>query len=77
MSQYRVVPFMSSIREGQSADAAAKQLQAVIDEHTGKGWELDQVANVNLEVRPGCLAAFFGTKSSYIVYNQVIFRRGP
>lgn len=76
MYKYLVVPFMSSIKEGQSAKAAADQLQRLIDEQTkGSAWELDHVANVNMEVRPGCLSALFGAKSAFIVYNQVIFRR--
>lgn len=73
--RYKVVPFLSSIKEGASAEQAGNQLQQVIDKTVSAGWELHQVANVNIEIQPGCLGALFGAKAAWVVYNQLIFRR--
>ena len=73
--QYQVVPFIGRIRGSQSADEVGKQLQAVIDQYTGQGWEFHTLSNVNIEVRPGCLAGLFGASVSYVRFDQLIFRR--
>jgi hypothetical protein len=73
--QYTVVPFIGKIKGGQSAGEVAAQLQALIDQHSAQGWELQQVTDVNIEVQPGCLGGLLGAKVAYIRFDQVIFRR--
>lgn len=75
--QYRVVPFIGRVRSNQSADEVGQQLQAVIDEYAGQGWEFHTLGNVNIEIRPGCLAGIFGASVSYVRFDQLIFRREP
>ena len=73
--EYKVVPFIGSIDEGQGADVAAHQLQSVISDYARDAWEFVQLGDVNIEVKPGCLGKFLGKKSEYIRFDQVIFRR--
>ena len=72
--KYSVVPFIGRIKDSQSAGEVSKQLQALIDQYASQGWELHEVSNVNIEVKPGCLAMLLGAKSSYIRFDQVIFK---
>jgi len=74
--QYKVVPFIGRIKMGKgSAQEVAEQLQALIDQFVGEGWEYYRIDPVQIEVRPGCLASLFGAQASYINFDQVIFRR--
>jgi hypothetical protein len=73
--RYAVVPFIGRIKGSQSAGEVANQLQSLIDQHSNQGWELHEVTNVNIEVRPGCLASLFGGQASYMRFDQVIFRQ--
>jgi hypothetical protein len=72
---YRVVPFMGRIRGSASAGEVSKQLENLINTEVRNGWEFCQLGDVNIEVSPGCLAGLFGSKMSYMQYDQVIFRR--
>lgn len=74
-SEYKVVPFIGRLQSGQNAEEVSNQLQAVIDQHSKQGWEFHTLNDVNIEVRPGCLAGLFGAKASYIQFDQIIFRR--
>ena len=74
--EYKVVPFIGRIKRKQSAADVSAQLEAVIDSYASEGWELYQMADVNIEVSPGCLAGLFGGKQSYVRFDQLIFRRG-
>ncbi|ACB77048.1 DUF4177 domain-containing protein [Opitutus terrae] len=73
--EYKVVPFIGRIQSGQGADIAAQQLQSVISQHATGGWELVQLGDVNIEVKPGCLAGLFGSGVTYVRFDQLIFRR--
>jgi hypothetical protein len=73
--QYKVVPFIGKIKGKQSAEEVSSQLQGVIDSITQQGWEFYQMADVNIEVKPGCLAGLSGAKESYVRFDQLIFRR--
>lgn len=73
--EYRVVPFMGKIKGGQAAGEVSRQLQELITQNCSGGWEFYQLADVAIEVQPGCISALFGAKVAYITYNQVIFRR--
>ena len=73
--EYRVVPFIGRIKGKQAAAEVSRQLQSVIEENTGQGWEFCQIADVNIEIAPGCLGSLFGGKESYARFDQVIFRR--
>ena len=73
--RYSVVPFIGRIKGSQSATEVANQLQSLIDQYAGQGWELHEVTNVNIEVRPGCLGSLFGGQVSYMRFDQVIFRQ--
>ena len=72
---YRVMPFIGRIKGNQTAGDVADQLEALIDEGVKEGWEFDQVSNVNIEVKPGCLSGLFGAKESYTRFDMVIFKK--
>jgi hypothetical protein len=73
--QYKVVPFIGRIRGSGTAEEVSKQLQTLIASETRDGWEFSQLGDVNIEVSPGCIAALFGAKVSYVKFDQLIFRR--
>ena len=72
--QYKVVPFIGRIQGSQSTSDVSEQLQSLINQYAAQGWEFHQINDVNIEVRPGCLAGLFGAKTSYVKLDQAIFR---
>jgi hypothetical protein len=76
---YLVVPFIGRINTGffssENAGTVSRQLQSLINSHSQQGWEFQSLAKVGVEVAPGCLASLFGAKTSYITFDQAIFRR--
>ena len=72
---YKVVPFIGQVKGAQSASDVAGQLEATISQHCEDGWELLQLADVNIEVQPGCLGALMGRKVEYVRFDQLIFRK--
>jgi hypothetical protein len=75
---YLVVPFVGRINTGflstQNAGTVSRQLQTLINRHAQQGWEFHSITKVSVEVAPGCLA-LFGATTSYVTFDQVIFRR--
>ena len=76
---YLVIPFIGRIKSGffssENAETVSRQLQSLINQYSQQGWEFHNIAKVDIEVAPGCLASLFGAKTSYITFDQVIFRR--
>jgi hypothetical protein len=77
--QYKIVPFIGQNRGRLSAEDVAAQLEALISQNVAAGWEFYQLSDVNIEVRPGCIAGLFGASAQYVRFDQLIFRReeGP
>ena len=73
--QYQVVPFIGQIKSKQSAGDVSVQLQGIINQYAAQGWEFYELNDVNIEVRPGCIASLFGARVAYIQFDQLIFRR--
>lgn len=77
--EYMVVPFVGRLKSGlfsvQDAGDVSKQLAAVINQHASQGWEFHTLNDVDIEVKPGCLAGLFGAKTAFMPFDQVIFRR--
>ena len=78
--EYRVVPFIGRLKSGlfgsvEDAAEVSKQLEAVINQHASQGWEFVAVNDVNIEIKPGCLAGLFGGKTAYMPLDQVILKR--
>jgi hypothetical protein len=63
------------MRSGGAVGQVSAQLESTINENAGQGWEFYSLDNVDIEIRPGCLASLFGARVSYITFNQIIFRR--
>ena len=79
--EYRVVPFLGEMGKGafssRDTSQVTKQLQEVIDENVGDGWEFYRIEHVYVYLKPGCLGRLFlqsGNTSSLPV-DQIIFRR--
>jgi hypothetical protein len=72
--QYLVVPFIGQSTGSVSASEVAKQMERVIEDHASRGWEFYQLSDVNIEVRPGCLAGLLGAPVQYVRFDQLIFR---
>lgn len=76
---YLVIPFIGRIKSGflnsENAETVSRQLQSLINQYSQQGWEYHNIAKVDIEVTPGCLARLFGAKTSNITFDQVIFRR--
>jgi len=46
----------------------------LIDNYVSAGWEYVGMERVQIEVSPGCLASLLGKSSSFIDFDQVIFK---
>jgi hypothetical protein len=77
MYEYKVVPFIGQAKEGDKAGAqkVAEQLQRLINEVVGLGWEYVAVEQVQIAVKPGCLGALLGVKTAVVNFDQVVFRK--
>jgi hypothetical protein len=73
--QYRVVPFIGSIKSGQAAGEVAQQLESAINQQVAQGWEFWTFYDGNIQVQTGCIAGLMGAKASYMAYDQLVFRR--
>lgn len=73
--KYKVVPFIGKVKGRQVAEDVSKNLETVINEQASQGWEFYQLNDVNIEIQPGCLASLLGAKTSYVLYDQIIFCR--
>ena len=77
--EYKVVPFRGQIKTGlfssEGPSVASKQLEGVIHQFVGEGWEFMEVSHIHILTEPGCIAGLFGQRATTIVYDQVIFRR--
>ena len=72
---YKVVPFIGQIKSGQNAGEVSRQLQSSIDKVAKEGWGFYQLTNTNIEIKPGCIEGLFGSKVSYVTFDQIIFRK--
>ncbi len=76
---YLVIPFIGKIKRGffssENAETVSRQLQSLFNQYSQRGWEFHNIAKIDIEVTPGCLASLFGAKASYITFDQVVFRR--
>ena len=77
--EYLVVPFVGQLKSGvfsvENAQNVTAQLQSVINQYGQQGWEFYRIDKVNVQIKPGCLAALFGASASYITFDQIIFRQ--
>lgn len=72
--RYKVVPFRGHAKGGLDATDVARQLEVIIQHYASQGWEFYQLSDVNIEIRPGCIAGLFGATVQYARFDQVIFR---
>lgn len=79
--QYLVVPFVGELKRGvfsvESASTVSQQLQDVINQYGQQGWEFYRLDDVDVQVKPGCLASLLGASATFLTFNQIIFRRPP
>ena len=75
--RYRVMPFIGKIKSNQSAVDVSNQLEALVNEGTKEGSQFDQLSNVNIQVKPGCIAGLFGASESYVRFDMVVSKREP
>lgn len=72
---YAVEPFRGSIDGKKTAADVSKQLQVLINKYAQKGWQFHSIADISIEVSPGCIAALFGQKIFQTKIDQVVFCR--
>lgn len=73
---YSVVPFVAVIAHGKGSDAAAAQLQQLINEYAGGGWEYVRLESVETYVHGdnGCFG-IGATPPRTTVYSMAVFKR--
>lgn len=80
---YKVVPFIGNLKKDvftvENAQKVSDQLQQLINAHAQQGWEFYRIDAVQIQISPGCLAGLFGQRTSWITFDQVVFRQqvGP
>ena len=60
----RVVPFDGKIKGSGSTSDVSEQLQSLINSTASDGWELVVMADVGIEVSPGCIGGLLGKRRS-------------
>ena len=71
--EYKVIPFIGKLKSGffgsvENAGVVSKQLESAISQHASQGWEFVALNDVNIEIKPGCLAGLFGSKTAYMPF---------
>lgn len=72
--RYQVMPFIGKIKANQSAIEVSNQLEELLNKGAENGLEFVELSSVNIEVQPGCLAALFGAKASYVRFDMAVFK---
>jgi hypothetical protein len=52
----------NSFFSSENAETVSRQLQSLINQYSQQGWEVHNIAKVDIEVTPGCLASLFGAR---------------
>ncbi len=77
--EYLVVPFIGEVKTGffskEGPETASRQLQTLINNYAQQGWDFDQLGQITILVKPGCLGALMGREASPVMFDQVIFRK--
>jgi hypothetical protein len=72
--EYKVVPFHPTITDKVGTDAAAKELQLLIENITNQGWKFVSLESLTTTVKPtGC--ASLGSKNEILNVQLVIFSK--
>jgi hypothetical protein len=76
MAKYKVefLPQDLQISKG-TLDSAVNIIETLINDKASQGWELDQIAEISITEKAGCLASMFGAKSFTVNYNLVVFKK--
>ena len=72
---YKVIPFIGSIKKKQNAGHVSDQLQDIINEQAGLGFEFHSIGEVSIAVDQGCLASLLGRGTEYTKFDQLFFRK--
>ena len=74
--EFRVLPFVANITQQQGSAEAASQLQQVISQYSGQGWEFVRLETVETFINgdSGCLG-FGSTDSRWERYKVIVIRR--
>jgi hypothetical protein len=76
--QYKMIQLPRNIAvkaKEKRGQEAAIYLQGVADEQAQQGWEFYRIDTFGVVTQPGCLAALFGAKETYINYYVATFRK--
>ncbi len=70
--EYKVVPFNANLQQKDTANAAAAQLQSLIDQYNAEGYELVSLGSIDtyVEGSNGCLG--IGAKPGYNTSVEVV-----
>jgi len=52
---------------------AVRSFADLINRETNGGWEFHSMESIMVYQKPGCLAALFGQKTSYVPFNMLVF----
>lgn len=78
MYQYKMVQVPPNIQVTASAhkgNEAAAYLEDIINKMAREGWEFYRIDSVGVDLKQGCLSAFFGPKSILTTYYVISFRK--
>ena len=65
--EYKVVPFIGSLKTKQGADIVAQQLSGIVNQYAEASWEFYQLGNVKHSDQPWLLCSFF--RSKRLIYS--------
>lgn len=73
-STYKVVPFHARIKDTQTSELVAQQLEVAINALSTEGWIYERLETVNVGVNPGCLSTFLGKGPGETQLHFLVFR---
>ena len=72
---FKVVPFTANLNQSDKLNIAGQQLENALNHYSGLGYDYVRLEQLSINVKPGCLAAFFGGSATTILYDFIVFKK--
>ena len=72
---FKVVPFTANLNQSDKLNIAGQQLENALNHYSGLGYDYVRMEQLSINVKPGCLAAFFGGSATTILYDFIVFKK--
>ena len=74
-SYFKIVPFQADLKQQDNLDIAGQQLESALNHYSELGYDYVRMEQLSINVKPGCLGAFFGSSTTTILFDFIVFRK--